>query len=124
MNVLLHVFLLFCLLVGIVGLFICSNNKLYCKIYLRKEWEMWELVCANLHNATFCEHYYDKNYPEIENYSFIIPLNGINCDLIYWVITDRTSLHLNKECLLSGFDKYHSDLVTKWIKEQLKNEVS
>ena len=66
-----HFLLVLCIIlciVSIVGMYICANKKLYCKFYLRNEWDLWELICLNLDKAVFVEHYEYERLPDIENY--------------------------------------------------------
>lgn len=74
---------------------IFSSNKLYCKHYLKKDWDMWEKVCKELYSARFVGHYEFKENPSLECYDFYIHDIGIGkpVRVIYWTTQKIVSVH-------------------------------
>jgi hypothetical protein len=96
-----------------------ANNRLYCRIFEHKSWKLWEKVCKELPFAKFVEHFQYDARPGLENYKFYIHDIGIEkpVEVIYWAANSIVSVHdLSGECVLSDFDRYHSDKAVEIIK--------
>lgn len=118
------ILLVFLVLFLIMMLAVCffENNKAYCYIFEHEEWKLWEIVCRCLPFAKFENHYIDKDKPYLENYKFYIHDIGVNepVTVVYWVHSDNVSVHTNnKKCILSSFDKYHSNKAKNIIKSMI-----
>ena len=101
---------------------ILASNKLYCKHYLRKDWDMWEKVIEKLkeHKGTIYVSKYDDN-PKLNSFHINIEIDSEKYELIYWTKQKSVSVHQDTGCTLCGFDKYHSDMAVKIIEEKIKN---
>ena len=101
---------------------ILASNKLYCKHYLRKDWDMWEKVIEKLkeHKGTIYVSKYDDN-PKLNSFHIDIEIDSEKYELIYWVKRRSVSVHQGTDCTLCGFDKYHSDMAVKIIEEKINN---
>ena len=114
------------LVVSVAGMIICSskNNKIYCYIFEHKQWKLWKTVCKRLPYAKFDGHYLNEEKPYLECYNFYIHDIGIGAPVlvVYWVKSGEVSVHnLNlRECVLSSFDKYHSDKARNIIKGMIE----
>lgn len=101
-----------------------SVNTWYCYVFEHKSWVLWEKVCKALPYAKFISHshYHENENSELENYRFYIqnPNGDGGLVVIYWVNPGIVSVHReDNECVLSDFDKYHSDKAVKIIKNSL-----
>ena len=122
-----HFLLVLCVIlciISIVGMYICANKKLYCKFYLRNEWDLWELICLNLDKAVFVEHYEYERLPDIENYKYHLKIDDEIYELIYWAKEGYTSVHKDGDCVLCHFDTYHTNIVSNWIRENISRDIS
>lgn len=101
---------------------ILANNKLYCKHYLRKDWDMWEKVIEKLkeHKGTIYVSKDDDN-PKLNAFYIDIEIGSEKYEIIYWTKQKSVSVHQDTSCTLCGFDKYHSDMAVKIIEEKIKN---
>lgn len=101
---------------------ILANNKLYCKHYLRKDWDMWEKVIEKLkeHKGTIYVSKYDDN-PKLNSFHIDIEIDSEKYKLIYWTKQKSVSVHQDTSCTLCGFDKYYSDMAVKIMEEKIKN---
>lgn len=111
------------LVVCIVLLVISVNDVLYCSVFEKKNWKLWEKVCKELYSARFVEHYEPKENPDLECYVFYIHDIGIGkpVRVIYWPTGKTVSVHDfgGTECILSGFDKYHVSKALEIIKDMI-----
>ena len=98
------------------------NNKLYCKYYLRNEWNLWEKVCNNLDKLVFVESYENADLPELNSYEFSLELDGVKYKVIYWINSMHTSIHSDYDCVLCPFDKYHNQIITNKIVDLISND--
>lgn len=101
---------------------IFENNKLYCKHYLRKDWDMWEKVIEKLkeQKGTIYVSKFDDE-PKLNSFHFDIEIGSEKYTLIYWAKTGFVSVHQGTDCTLCGYDKYHSDIAAEIMKERIKN---
>ena len=109
------------MIVSLVMLIILNNNKLYCKYFSRKEWNLWEKVIEKLkeYKETINVSKFD-NYPNLNSFYINIEIDSEKYELIYWVQKRSVSVHQGTECTLCGYDKYHSDMAVKIMKERIK----
>ena len=109
------------MIVSLVMLIILNNNKLYCKYFSRKEWNLWEKVIEKLkeYKETINVSKFD-NYPNLNSFYINIEINSENYLIVYWIKERVVSVHHDTECILCDFDKYHSDMATKIIEEKIK----
>ena len=106
---------------GIYILIIFSNNKLYCKHFYKKEWNLWEKVIKKLkeQEGTIYVSKYD-NCPGLNSFHIDIEIDSKKYKLIYWVKTKTASVWHGTHCILCGYDKYHSDMTIEIMKEKIK----
>ena len=109
------------MIVSLVMLIIINNNKLYCKYFSRKEWNLWEKVIEKLKEyketidiAKF------NNYPNLNSFYINIEINSEKYLIVYWIKERAVSVHQDTECILCDFDKYHSDMAAKIIEEKIE----
>ena len=109
------------MIVSLVMLIILNNNKLYCKYFSRKEWNLWEKVIEKLkeYKETINVSKFD-NYPNLNSFYINIEINSENYLIVYWIKERVVSVHHDTECILCDFDKYHSDMAAKIIEEKIK----
>ena len=109
------------MVVSLVMLIILNNNKLYCKYFSRKEWNLWEKVIEKLkeYKETINVSKFD-NYPNLNLFYINIEINSENYLIVYWIKERAVSVHQDTECILCDFDKYHSDMAAKIIEEKIK----
>ena len=108
-------------IVSFVMLIIINNNKLYCKYFSRKEWNLWEKVIEKLkeYKETIDVAKFD-NYPNLNSFYINIEINSKKYLIVYWIKERAVSVHQDTECILCDFDKYHSDIAAKIIEEKIK----
>lgn len=108
-------------IVSLVMLIIINNNKLYCKYFYRKEWNLWEKVIEKLkeYKETINIAKFD-NYPNLNSFYINIEINSEKYKIVYWIKERVVSVYQDTECILCGFDKYHSDIAVKIIEEKIK----
>lgn len=109
------------MIVSFVMLIICNNNKLYCKYFSRKEWNLWEKVIKKLkeYKETIDVAKFD-NYPNLNSFYINIEINSEKYKIVYWIKERVISVYQDTKCILCGFDKYHSDIAVKIIEEKIK----
>ena len=109
------------MIVSLVMLIILNNNKLYCKYFSRKEWNLWEKVIEKLkeYKETIYISKFD-NYPNLNSFYINIEINSENYLIVYWIKERAVSVHRDSECILCDFDKYHSNMAAKIIEEKIK----
>ena len=109
------------MIVSLVMLIIINNNKLYCKYFSRKEWNLWEKVIKKLkeYKGIINIEKFD-NYPNLNSFYINIEINSEKYKIIYWIKERIVSVHQDTECILCNFDKYHSDMAAKIIEEKIK----
>ena len=109
------------MVVSLVMLIILNNNKLYCKYFSRKEWNLWEKIIEKLkeYKETINVSKFD-NYPNLNLFYINIEINSENYLIVYWIKERVVSVHHDTECILCDFDKYHSDMAAKIIEEKIK----
>ena len=108
-------------IVSFVMLIIINNNKLYCKYFSRKEWNLWEKVIEKLkeYKETINVAKFD-NYPTLNSFYLNIEINSEKYKIVYWIKERAVSIHQDTKCILCNFDKYHSDIAAKIIEEKIK----
>lgn len=106
--------------VSLVILIIFNNNKLYCKYFNRKEWNLWKKVIKKLKEAETINVAKFDNLPNLNSFYINIEINSEKYKIIYWIKERVVSVHQDIECILSNFDKYHSDMAVKIIEEKIK----
>lgn len=109
------------MIVSLVMLIILNNNKLYCKYFSRKEWNLWEKVIKKLkeYKETIDVAKFD-NYPDLNSFYINIEINSEKYLVVYWIKERAVSVHQDTECILCDFDKYHSDIAAKIIEEKIE----
>ena len=109
------------IIVLLITLIILNNNKLYCKYFFRKEWNLWEKVIKKLkeYKETIDVAKFD-NYPNLNSFYINIEVNSEKYKIVYWIKERVVSVYQDTECILCGFDKYHSDMAVKIIEEKIK----
>ena len=119
-KILLWAILAFC----VAAVIIFSSRRRYCYVFEHREWNLWKEVLKNFDKAEYVEYFKHEGRPEIENYKFRVTLDdGSKYRLIYWVASEDCSVHdyrdCGTECVLSSFDRYHSDIATEMVKKRL-----
>ena len=109
------------MIVSLVMLIILNNNKLYCKYFSRKEWNLWEKVIKKLkeYKKTIDFAKFD-NYPDLNSFYINIKKKKKKYLVVYWIKERAVSIHQDTECILCDFDKYHSDMAAKIIEEKIE----
>lgn len=116
------ILLLVLLFIPILVFVLLVNYLLYCYVFEHKSWVLWEKVCKALPYAKFISHNHWDEVPKLENYRFYIQNldEDGGLEVMYWVKSDSVSVHKETgECVLSDFDKYHSNKAAKIIKTSL-----
>ena len=106
---------------GIYMLVIFSNNKLYCKHFCKKEWNLWEKVIEKLkeqRGIIYVSMYNDD--PTLDAFRTNIEIGSEEYELIYWVNRGTASVYQGLNCILCGYDKYHSNMAVEIMKEKIK----
>ena len=105
----------------IYPLVIFSNNKLYCKHYLKKEWNLWERIIRGLKEQKRTIYVSkSNNLPEANYFRINIEVDSKEYELIYWVKEEAVSVYQGTNCMLCSYDKYHSNIAIKIIREKIK----
>ena len=106
---------------GVYTGIVFANNKLYCKHFLRKEWDMWERVIEKLkeHKGDIYISKFDDK-PNLNSFCVYIEIDSEKYKLIYWVKKRIASVHQGTDCVLCGYDEYHSDIAVEIMKEKIK----
>ena len=107
-------------IVSLVISIIFNNNKLYCKYFNRKEWNLWKKVIKKLKEAEIINIAKFDNLPNLNSFYINIEINSKKYKIVYWIKERAVSVHQDIECILSDFDKYHSDMAVKIIEEKIK----
>lgn len=108
------------IIVSLVISIIFNNNKLYCKYFNRKEWNLWKKVIKKLKETETINVAKFDNLPNLNSFYINIEINSKKYKIIYWIKERAVSVHQDIECILSDFDKYHSDVAAKIIEEKIK----
>ena len=58
--------------------------------------------------------------PTLNSFCINIEIDSEKYELIYWVQKRSVSVYQGTECTLCGYDKYHSDMAVKIMKERIK----
>ena len=100
---------------------IFSNNKLYCKHYYKKEWNLWEKIIEKLkeQKGIIYISMYDDD-PTLDSFRTNIAIGLEEYELVYWVKRGTASVHQGMSCILCGYDKYHSNMAVEIMKEKIK----
>ena len=111
------ILLIWCIYTSIIF----SNNKLYCKHYYKKEWNLWEKVIEKLkkHRGIIYVSMYDDD-PTLDAFRINIEIGSEEYELVYWVNRGTASVHQGLKCILCGYDKYHSSKAVGIMKEKIK----
>ena len=106
---------------GIYMLIIFSSNKLYCKHFCKKEWNLWEKVIEKLkeQRGIIYVSIYDDD-PTLDAFRTNIEIGSEEYELVYWVNRGTASVHQGLNCILCGYDKYHSNMAVEIMKEKIK----
>ena len=100
---------------------IFKNNKLYCKCFCRKEWNLWEKVIEKLKEQDGIIRVQKYNYyPHLDSFHIDIEIDSEKYELVYWVKTRSVSVHQDTKCILCDFDRYHSNMAVEIMKEEIK----
>ena len=106
---------------GIYMLIIFSSNKLYCKHFCKKEWNLWEKVIEKLkeQRGIIYVSMYDDD-PTLDAFRTNIEIGSEEYELVYWVNRGTASVHQGLNCILCGYDKYHSNMAVEKKKKKIK----
>ena len=100
---------------------IFKNNKLYCKCFCKKEWNLWEKVVEKLKEQDGIIRVQKYNYyPHLDSFHFDIEIDSEKYEIVYWVKTRSVSVHQDTKCILCDFDRYHSNMAVEIMKEEIK----
>ena len=91
------------------------------KHFYKKEWNLWEKVIEKLkeQEGTIYVSKYD-NCSGLNSFHIDIEIDSKKYKLIYWVKTKTASVWHGTHCILCGYDKYHSNMAIKIMKERIK----
>ena len=106
---------------SIYTVIILANDKLYCKHYYKKDWDLWEKIIEKLKEQKGII-YVSKfdDLPILNSFVIDIEIDSEKYELIYWVKRGHVSVHQDTECILCGYDKYHSNMAVEIMKEKIK----
>ena len=105
----------------IYTLIILTNDKLYCKHYLKKEWNLWEKIIKELKKQKRTIYVSkSNNHPEANYFRINIGVDSKEYELIYWVKEEAVSVYQGTNCTLCSYDKYHSNIAIKIMREKIK----
>lgn len=109
------------IIISLVMLIIINNDKLYCKYFLRKEWNLWEKVIEKLkeYKGTINISKFD-DCSNLNLFYINIEINSEKYLIVYWIKERAVSVHKDTKCILCNFDKYHSDMAAKIIEEKIE----
>ena len=100
---------------------IFKNNKLYCKCFCKKEWNLWEKVVEKLKEQDGIIRVQKYSYyPHLDSFHFDIEIDSEKYEIVYWVKTRSVSVHQDTKCILCDFDRYHSNMAVEIMKEEIK----
>ena len=105
---------------GIYMLIIFSSNKLYCKHFCKKEWNLWEKVIEKLKEQRGIIYVSMYDDPILDAFRTNIEIGSEEYELVYWVNRGTASVHQGLNCILCGYDKYHSNMAVEIMKEKIK----
>ena len=110
---------------GIYILIIFSNNKLYCKYFYKKEQNLWEKVIEKLkeQRGIMYVSMYDDD-PTLDAFRTNIEIGSEEYVLVYQVNRGTASVHQGLNCILCGYDKYHSNMAVGIMKEKIKKRLN
>lgn len=114
--------------ISLFFIYIChksGESKLYCRFFDKDEWFGWKKVIKNFDSVRYIEYYKDKFHPLLNHHKFNLIVDGKECHINYWDVTDNIGVHDLpgvKNGLLCDFDKYHSNLVKYMLIEKFKLE--
>ena len=112
-------FLLAAWIVYIVALYIIyKSDRLYCFIYEHKDYKLWNKICKHLKEAKLIKYSEDNDGTAIY-FNFRLTIDSVDYDIIYWCENNIVSVHCRDKCVLSDFDKYHSDKAAEIIRKHL-----
>ena len=105
----------------IYTLIILTNDRLYCKHHLKKEWNLWEKIIKELKKQKRTIYVSkSNNHPEANYFRINIEVDSKEYELIYWVKEEAVSVYQGTNCMLCSYDKYHSNMAIKIIREKIK----
>ena len=113
--------------IGISGAVIFTNNKHYCQVFERKDWNLWETVLGKFEGSELVEQYTSETKPYLDNYKFLVTLDdGTKYKLIYWVNEGVCSVfdEFENDCILCDFDEHHSNMAVGMVRDKLGLDVS
>ena len=113
------ILLIWCIYTSIIF----SSNKLYCKHYYKKEWNLWEKVIKKLkeQRGIIYVSMYDDD-PTLDAFRTNIEIGPEEYELVYWAKRGAASVHQGLNCILCGYDKYHSNMAVEIMKEKIKKK--
>ena len=109
---------------GIYMLIIFSSNKLYCKHFCKKEWNLWEKVIEKLKEQRGIIYVSMYDDPTLDAFRTNIEIGSEEYKLVYWVNRGTASVHQGLNCILCGYDKYHSNMAVGIMKEKIKKRLN
>ena len=102
-------------------LIILTNNKLYCKYYFKEEWNLWEKIIKELKKQKRTIYVSkSNNHPEANYFRINVKVDSKEYELIYWVKEEIISVYQGTDCILCSYDKYHSNITIKIMREKIK----
>ena len=110
------ILLIWCIYTSIIF----SSNKLYCKHYCKKEWNLWEKVIEKLKEQKGIIYVSMYDDPTLDAFRTNIGIGPEEYELVYWVNRGTASVHQGLNCILCGYDKYHSNMAVEIMKEKIK----
>ena len=115
------ILLIWCIYTSIIF----SSNKLYCKHYHKKEWNLWEKIIEKLkeQKGIIYISMYDDD-PTLDSFRTNIAIGLEEYELVYWVKRGTASVHQGMKCILCGYDKYHSNMAVEIMKEKIKKRLN
>ena len=110
METLANIICVFVMILGIIALVIILYNPWYCRVFLRNEWNAWEELLPQLHNATLVEYYEKQNM-----YSFTL-----NNNHIHFIDGCKVGVVCSNGTVLTWFDTYHNKKAVEILKTKIQ----
>ena len=99
-----------------------GKSKLYCWLFMRDDWNVWEKIIKSFDGIKFIEHNVFEDKPWLDAYLFELLIDGEPYELIYWEKNGFVSVHGGtedtKKICLSDFDKYHNGVAKNMLRKK------
>lgn len=86
---------------------------------------MWEKIIEKLkeQRGTIYVSKHDDD-PTLDSFHINIEIGLEEYEFIYWVKRGTASVHQGMNCILCGYDKYHSNMAVEIMKEEIRKRLN